>query len=87
VQLLRRRGVSCEPSRNAGRYLCNAAYYRALAAPMPVLFIHIPKARRAERRRAGAGPRPLPWQEQLAAALENVALDLLASARRNRGHS
>jgi pyroglutamyl-peptidase len=87
VQLLRRRGVACEPSRNAGRYLCNAAYYRALAAPMPVLFIHIPKARRAKRRGAPQAPRPLAWQAQLASALENVALDLLASARRDRPRS
>ena len=84
VELLRRRGVACAPSRDAGRYLCNAAYYRALAAPMPVLFIHIPKARRAERRRAREVPRLRPWQEQLAAALENVALALVASGRRAR---
>ncbi len=35
--LLRRRGLPVRLSRDAGRYLCNASYYRALAAPVPVL--------------------------------------------------
>lgn len=39
---LQRNGVDAIPSQEAGRYLCNAAYYRALAMGMPVLFLHIP---------------------------------------------
>jgi len=49
---LRRRGLACAASQDAGRYLCNAAYLRALAALVPVLFIHVPKPPRAMRRRA-----------------------------------
>jgi pyroglutamyl-peptidase len=66
-------------SRDAGRYLCNAAYYRALQAGTPVLFIHIPKSpdpwRPGRRSRAG------PWEERLAAALVDVAIGLLRDAR------
>lgn len=47
---LRRFGVASRLSRNAGRYLCNASYFRALAAarareasPIPVVFIHLPR--------------------------------------------
>ncbi|WP_019905785.1 hypothetical protein [Methylobacterium sp. 77] len=47
---LRRHGVAAISSVNAGRYLCNANYFRALAEPCPVLFLHIPPARPAWRR-------------------------------------
>ena len=40
------RGFRRIPSRNAGRYLCNAGYFQALAEPCPVLFLHIPPVRR-----------------------------------------
>ncbi|HYI88822.1 MAG TPA: peptidase C15 [Beijerinckiaceae bacterium] len=73
--LLRRHGVACRVSHDAGRYLCNAAYFRALAGPVPVLFVHIPKPR-ARRRRAHA-PRRLSWTDALAAALiESAAVTL-----------
>ena len=39
---LRARHVGVEASHDAGRYLCNAAYYRALADGCPALFLHIP---------------------------------------------
>lgn len=43
---LRGAGLSCYVSRDAGRYLCNAAYYTGLAATrergIPVVFIHVP---------------------------------------------
>ncbi|WP_375409666.1 peptidase C15 [uncultured Methylobacterium sp.] len=39
---LRGRDASCSLSRDAGRYLCNASYYRALREDCPVLFVHIP---------------------------------------------
>ncbi|MFS8037091.1 peptidase C15 [Xanthobacter sp. AM11] len=49
VQALRNAGIACRPSRDAGRYLCNASYFHALAwaarqawAP-PVVFVHLPR--------------------------------------------
>ncbi len=39
---LGRAGIAAVPSVDAGRYLCNASYFRALAEPCPVLFLHIP---------------------------------------------
>lgn len=41
---LRRHGVPARLSRDAGRYLCNAAYFRALGAAggAPVVFVHLP---------------------------------------------
>ena len=76
--LLRRHGVPCGISQDAGRYLCNAAYWRALAAPVPVVFIHIPKSSRATRRHKGGQKLRLSPEERLAAALVDVALRLLA---------
>lgn len=81
--LVRRHGVACSISQNAGRYLCNAAYYQALAAPIPVLFVHIPKGQAWSRRRAGA-KRRRSWQDCLSGALVDVALRLLASSRGSR---
>lgn len=46
---LRRSGLAAVPSRDAGRYLCNAASYRALAEPCPVVFLHIPPLPRVGR--------------------------------------
>jgi pyroglutamyl-peptidase len=79
--VLRRHAIPCGLSQDAGRYLCNAAYYRALAAPVPVLFIHIPKPPRAARRRSGGPVRRLSWEEQLAVALTDVAVRLIAGGR------
>lgn len=47
VRAMRRRGLRAKVSRDAGRYLCNAAYYEALRALGPArsartVFIHIP---------------------------------------------
>ena len=77
--LLKQRGIACRVSQHAGRYLCNAAYYRALAAPCPVLFVHIPKPPRPSRRHEGGPPERLPWAEGLAAALVDAALLTLRS--------
>ena len=49
---LRRGGLAAISSRDAGRYLCNASYYRALAEPCPVVFLHIPPLPASGRRRA-----------------------------------
>jgi pyroglutamyl-peptidase len=74
LAILRRRGLACALSQDAGRYLCNAAYLRALAIPVPVLFIHIPRP-------PGLRQRRLTWEVRLAAGLTDVALDLLRHAR------
>ena len=74
---LRRRRLACTDSQDAGRYLCNAAYMPALAAPVPVLFIHIPKPPRAMRPIASRRKRRVSWQDRLTAGLADVALDLL----------
>lgn len=78
---LRREHVPARISRDAGRYLCNAAYFRALAGPAPTLFIHIPKpgpARPVEARRR----RRLRLEESLGAAMVVIAMQLLMQARR-----
>lgn len=54
VHAIRQAGLGAAVSRDAGRYLCNGAYYTALAAlermapPVPVVFVHLP----------GRGPKP-----------------------------
>jgi pyroglutamyl-peptidase len=81
--LLRRAGVACERSQEAGGYLCNAAYFAALAQTVPVVFLHIPKPARATRLRRDAGKRPrLNPQERVVAAFVEVGVQLLAQARR-----
>lgn len=42
LRRLKQREMAAMLSRDAGRYLCNASYYRALREPCPVLFLHIP---------------------------------------------
>lgn len=86
LRRLRGRGLPARPSRDAGRYLCNAAYFRALTARSgPTLFIHIPRtpiARRAGRPVSRTHPVGVRWRMALARALSDVALDLVASSRR-----
>jgi pyroglutamyl-peptidase len=72
--------IACSISRDAGRYLCNAAYFRALATPLPVIFVYIPKAQ-AWGGHASGKKRRLSWQDRLTAALVDVGLQLLGSAR------
>ena len=84
---LRRHGLACADSQDAGRYLCNAAYMRALAAAVPVLFIHIPKPPRAMRLAASRRQRRVSWQDRLTAGLADVALDLLRRRRFTLGVS
>jgi pyroglutamyl-peptidase len=75
--------VACSISQNAGRYLCNAAYYQALAAAIPVLFVHIPKGAAWSRRRTAA-KRRRSWPDCLSGALVDVALRLLVASRSGR---
>ena len=89
---LRRHGLPCRPSRDAGRYLCNASYFAALAEPAPVLFLHIPKPPpKRPLKKPPEGPRRRPartvrvgWHERLAAAFADVGIDLITAARRRR---
>ncbi|ACL59457.1 peptidase C15 [Methylobacterium nodulans] len=74
--LLRRRGLPAGLSRDAGRYLCNASYFRALAQPVPVLFLHIPRPPRSGARA---------WEAGLAAAFAEVARLLALEGRRSGG--
>ena len=79
LRALRAQTLPSRVSRDAGRYLCNASYYRALALPRPVLFIHIPKPPRPRRSR---GPRQrLSYQERLGAALTEIGILLIQQAR------
>ena len=77
---LRRQGLKACVSPDAGRYLCNAAYFAALGTPLPVLFVHFPKAGRALVRQPGA-KRRVSWQERLAKGLVEVATDLVRRGR------
>jgi pyroglutamyl-peptidase len=80
VATLRRHGFIARRSINAGSYLCNAAYFAALKEPMPVLFVHIPRPGRALRRRHGVRRRQQ-WHDHVAAALTDIAADLMKQAR------
>lgn len=82
VTALARHGIAAAASRDAGRYLCNASYFHALAAARgragtapPVLFVHLPG--RTGRPR-GVG------RVQLARGLSALLVDLAAQARRRR---
>jgi pyroglutamyl-peptidase len=83
VPTVRRHGFRVRASIDAGRYLCNASYFAALEQEIPVLFVHIPKPGRALRKRPGAKPRSS-WHDRLAAALTDVATDLVRQARNGR---
>lgn len=80
---LRRAGLPSRLSRDAGRYLCNAAYFRALAEPAPVLFVHIPKPPRRDRPSRGRLHRAS-WPRRVADALAATTLDLLCQAHGRR---
>lgn len=79
---LQNHGVAAIPSVNAGRYLCNASYFRALGETCPVLFLHIPPAKPGWRR----GTRPAIGRRDpsatLARAVAEVGRRMLVAARR-----
>ena len=79
--------VAARPSRDAGRYICNAALYSSLEAarrtgrPKKIAFVHIPHPR--VRRRAGyPGARKRPPMATLVRAGEAALVALLADVRR-----
>ena len=79
LRSITRQGRPARISRDAGRYLCNAAYFRALSRPVPVVFVHVPKPGHA---RPGARrPRRLGPDEALVGALVEIALGMLRDRR------
>ena len=79
-------GIDARLSRDAGRYICNAALYRTLHAarqdgPRLIAFLHIPRPRRRARLDAKRG-RPRPTLDMLVRAGEAVLIALMAQARR-----
>jgi pyroglutamyl-peptidase len=84
LNALRRSGVRAQLSRDAGRYLCNYAYWQALRRvqgnrPL-VQFVHIPHVPTAARR--GTFKRSGPSLARLTRACENLLIALLAASRR-----
>lgn len=77
---LRRAGIAAGPSRDAGRYLCNASYFHALGwsantsgRRRPVLFVHLP---RRDGRPAGVS------RARMGRGLSHILIALAAEARR-----
>ncbi|WP_246688311.1 peptidase C15 [Methylobacterium sp. WL120] len=82
LAILRRHGLAVVGSRDAGRYLCNASYFRALAEPCPVLFVHIPPVSSVKRPRDAVRPqRGRLDPAAQAQALTEVALVLCVRGR------
>ena len=86
VAALRRAGLPVRLSDNAGRYLCNYLYWRALESagshrPRMALFVHVPKLSRARRPRARVR-RGAATAAELLRAGETVLRTLVAGARR-----
>ena len=79
---LRRHGLAAGPSRDAGRYLCNASYFRALAEACPVLFVHVAPVPRTKRPLSPLRtPKGRTDPEAQALALAAVAVSLHVRAR------
>ncbi len=83
----RRAGVSAKLSADAGRYICNAAFFLALdaarrtATPKWVAFVHIPWPRGRHPRKPRARKKRLPSVPTLNRAGEEILLALIAAAR------
>lgn len=76
-------GVAARLSRDAGRYLCNYAYWQALQRAIggrpTIAFIHIPPVRLQPRK---SSQRRQPSLARLAVAAEALLIALLAASRR-----
>jgi len=84
LNALRRTALPARLSRDAGAYLCNYAYWRALKSvrggrPL-VQFVHIPWPGATPPRRASSLPSAPPLS-QLVAAGENLLIALIAASR------
>jgi pyroglutamyl-peptidase len=81
---VRASGMSVRLSRDAGTYLCNYGYWRALeqqsraASPQLIVFVHIPNMRRRERASARS---KAPNFDQLLRAAQNILLAAASAAR------
>lgn len=86
VNAMQTTGVAARLSRDAGRYLCNYAYWQALqrarTGTLLIAFVHIPLLRRAQRK---AKRRALSRQ-QLTRAGEAILIALAAAHRPITGH-
>ncbi len=77
-------GLPARLSRDAGTYLCNYAYWRALeqqsraGGPRLVVFVHIPNMHRRTRRSARSKS---PNLEQLLRAAQNIVIAAAAAAK------
>ena len=82
----RAHGVDAALSRNAGGYVCNYCYWRAIEGAPPdgpiVVFIHVPKAR-GRSRRSGSKPRA-PLLADLVKAGEAILVSIVAGMRTPR---
>jgi pyroglutamyl-peptidase len=89
VEAARDAGVRAAPSRNAGSYLCNYIYWRALEAargadgPQLVAFVHVPPVKR-KARRSSAKRRRGYRLDDLVRASEAILVAMAALARMQR---
>jgi pyroglutamyl-peptidase len=83
---LRRAGCACQLSRDAGDYLCNAAFYLSLANPhvRHAGFIHVPPLHAAHRAISEPTNRQSLTMPRLRRAAEIIVLTAAKAARRNR---
>lgn len=84
ARLLRDHGVEASLSRDAGRYLCNASYFVALAEDRPTLFIHIPMPPRTGRPKQADRVRRRGSADRRLRAFTTLALNLVRRARPTR---
>jgi len=77
-------GLPARLSRDAGRYVCNYSYWRALetaeqpGGPAVVAFIHVPSLRRRQRR---GGRSTSPTIDQLLRGAQAIVIAAAAAAR------
>jgi pyroglutamyl-peptidase len=89
VEAARQAGVRAVPSRNAGSYLCNYIYGRALAAartaggPRLVAFVHVPPVR-VKPQQSSAKRRHAYRLDDLVRASEAILVAMVALARMQR---
>jgi pyroglutamyl-peptidase len=87
VAAARATGLPARLSRDAGAYLCNYGYWRALETTVPpggpavVVFVHVPKLRTRSRRHP---PNTSPTLAQLTRAAQAIVIAAAVAARRGR---
>jgi pyroglutamyl-peptidase len=89
VEAAREVGVRAAPSRNAGSYLCNYIYWRALESarvpggPRLIAFVHVPPVRH-KARPTSAKRRRVYGMSDLVRASESILIVMAALARTRR---